>query len=63
MVDRASLPDKVDEVKNAKCASLIVWVVPPTPEVRVLLNILMAQHPGLDVDKFLAMEESSFNML
>ncbi|MDH6183581.1 DNA polymerase [Polaromonas sp. CG_23.6] len=46
-------PTKADELKNAKRASLVEGVVPDSPQVRALLDVLKAQFPALEVDQFL----------
>lgn len=46
-------PTKADELKNAKRAPLVEGVVPDSPQVMALLDILKAQFPTLEVDQFL----------
>lgn len=52
-------PTKVDEVKNAKRATLVIGVVPATIPVTTFLDILGQQFPELDRRKFLALEQGA----
>jgi hypothetical protein len=44
---------KTDEVKNTKRFPLVEGVVPDSPQVRALLDILKAQFPALEAEQFL----------
>lgn len=49
-------PTKADDLRNAKRAKLLGSVVPATPQVLMLLDILILQFPGLDGRQFLVSE-------
>ena len=46
-------PTRADELTNAKRAPLVDGMVPDSPQVRALLDILKTQYPALEEDQFL----------
>lgn len=50
---KKAYPTTRDQVNYAKKSKLVAKVVPRTPEVDQLIDVLQAEFPTIDVDRFL----------